>query len=190
MEEGNRRKKYFVDWGFQGRFILTYALICLAGMALVTGLFHYFASGKIDALRWKMAFRIDPMAEIVLPSLAYASISAAIFATVSLFIFSMYSMKKINKSVHKLQKSLVRVGNGNLTLHVKLTKEHHFQDFSEELDNMVTAFGDRFNKIKENFTAVRNTINALPDIKEELLPEKCAELNSSVRELKEHIKGP
>lgn len=188
MERKYSRKKFFIDKKFQGRFILTFVLISLAGMCLSVMLFNWLAIRQLETLKWKAMMIDETVADLVSPYLIYVNIFAVLFTAFTLLGFLKFLRWKISRSIHKLQKGLVTVRDGNFTLDIKMREGYLFQDVSEDLDKMISSLRERLQSINGACMPIRHSINILPYIKEELLLEKCVEMRAMIRELRERLK--
>jgi methyl-accepting chemotaxis protein len=189
MKKEYRRKHYFIDRGFQGRFILLFVLICSAGMFLSVSLFGLMASSGIEKLRWRMIIHADKLSEVVSPYLAYTSIFAIAFASLTVLALMKFLKWEMSRSIVELQNSLIKVNAGNLAVDVRLKEEYLFYDSSVELNVMVATLRARFHDIRESFNNIKGTIENLNEIKEGLIPEKCTQLISSSRGIKTKLQS-
>ncbi|MBI4822894.1 MAG: methyl-accepting chemotaxis protein [Nitrospirae bacterium] len=188
MERTYKRRQYIVDKDFQGRFILTFVLICLFGMVMAVGLFNYFALNELEDLRWSMAFYENSLASTVTPHLIYLSIFSVLFTIVSLSMASWFIAGKVAGPIYRLKKDIESIGDGNLYLNVRLRKADMFKDTAQELDSMATALRERFKNISKEFNATRKIIDTLKDTKDELLKTKCEQLSYSIENLSNTLK--
>lgn len=177
------------EFNFQRRFILTFALICLSGMTISAALFNYLAVRELETLRWKMAIHAYTLADVVTPYLLYVSIFTVAFTSAALAAFSRFLRWKLKGPIYRLKNSLEMVGGGNLRLAIRLRKTDPFQAPAMELDKMVTAFRYRFRKIHRDFRLAKRTIDHIEDVREDLLPDRCAELRARLHVLKGAVRG-
>lgn len=187
MKRTYRRRQYFIDRDFQSRFIGMFVLIRLAGMVASVGMFYLLAAREIDGLMWKMTIRPQTVAEIVYPYLLSVGAFAVLFTSATLFAFLRRLKSRMNNSLRELQKSLITVRDGNLTLDVSLSREHSFHDTSEDLDAMVSSIRNRFKLIKNDFASIKGAIDSLPDIRDELLPQRCHTLSMDIENLRDSL---
>lgn len=177
-----------MDKEFQGRFILTFVLICLSGMVIAVGLFNYFALNELEDIRWRMAFYENSLASIVTPHLIYLSIFSVLFTVVSMSAASWFITLKVEGPIYRLKKDMEGIGDGNLHLNVRLRNSDMFKDTAQELDSMTTALRERFKNIDKEFNTTKKIIDSLKDTREELLRSKCEQLSYSIENLSNALK--
>jgi|Deesub1362A_J573_1020465.scaffolds.fasta_scaffold00004_395 methyl-accepting chemotaxis protein len=183
MKKPYSRKRYFINPDFQGRFILSFALICLLGMTISVALFNYLTMREFEALKWKMVIYAGNSADIIAPYLIYISIFAVIFTIVVLIIFSRFLRWRVSGPIYRLKKDLDMVRDGNLALNISLRRKDHFRDSAEELNKMVASLREKFKKLGSDFRATKRIIDTLKDVREDLLAVKCDQLSARLYDL-------
>ena len=183
------RRKYIVDTGFQGRFILAFVAICLMGMVFATGLFNYLVMGEIEDMKWRMVWYESSLGDMVFPHLFYLSLFAVLFTASSTAFVSWLITWKVAGPIYRLKKDIDSVAGGNLGLRIALRRADAFRETALELDRMAGALRDRLGDIDSDFREVKKIIDSLPDSKDELLPAKAERLSQKVEAFEGSVKG-
>ncbi|MDP2167017.1 MAG: methyl-accepting chemotaxis protein [Thermodesulfovibrionales bacterium] len=177
-----------VDKTFQGKFIMSFVLICLTGMALALGLFNYFVLSEIEGIRWRMVFYSGTLADIVSPHLGYLGVFAVLFTAAATAAVSWVITWKVAGPVYRLKKDIDSIGAGNLNLKVMLRKNDEFKDTAAELDRMAASLREKFGRIKSDFSDASKIVDTLGDTREDLLGPKSEQLLQKIGDLANNLK--
>jgi hypothetical protein len=200
MREDDKRKKRFTNRAFQVWFSGFYALACILAMFISAALFQFFALNRIEQLRWRMMVHENTVADIILPYMIYSGIFATLFTILALFFFSKILRWKIIRPLHRLQRDLALVREGNLTVKICFRKASPFQETglpgktiplygtAEALDKTVISLREKYARLNKEFRGAKKIIHSLPATKNDLLPAKCYKLRTIVGDFKKELR--
>jgi hypothetical protein len=89
---------------------------------------------------------------------------------------------------YRLKRDMEEVARGNFSLRIGLRRADSFKDTASELDRAVTNMRRRFLKADGIFRETKRLIDSLGEVREEVLPEKCAKLVDNIRGLQDSMK--
>jgi len=183
------RRRYLVDKSFQGRFIVSYVAISIAGMITSIGLFNYFALAAIERLKWKMAIYESTLSEVISPYLFTIIVFAALFSGFTVMVLSRITTWKIAGPIYRLKKDIDELADGNLNIKFALRKKDAFKDIATELNAVTASLRERFKEIDSSFQEVKGIVQSIPEAKEDLLLLKAERLSFALEHLEKSIKG-
>jgi len=137
MNKPYRRRHYFIEKQTQGRFILRFVAISLAGGLLAVGLFVYLGGRKMEELLYSMILPQKSAAELLLPELLWINAAILIFIASVLLITTRKYMQQFNGPLKKITSDLKKSTDGDLTIRVSLRKDDAFQDVAHEMREMI-----------------------------------------------------
>lgn len=166
MTKKYRRRKYFINKGFQTRFILPFLLSSLLANIIAVTIFINLARYKIDKLLFSM--RMDhASAGALLTPMAFMAGTAALLSVILLVWWMTRGMNyRLTESLHQIRSDLGNIGSGNLSCRITMRERDEFHDFAEEINAMTGELQRRFNGINEqadDLFSAADVIKASPD---------------------------
>ena len=157
----HRRRRYIVNSGFQGRFVLGFVLATLVGSTASTVLFNFLALKRLEQLQWSVFVTVRSAAEAVEPLFVSIVLFNLLFVSVLLAVAWGWMMRKINGPLNGIVKNLKRVREGDFSSAIFLRRNDEFQDVAAALNEMLGKTRERF----RDFTAGYEQISqALADL--------------------------
>lgn len=138
----NRRRTLKVKDKFQDRMILEVVLVTFVfiNMLVISGLVTM--ETMQDLLNLKVTLAV---------ALTVGELSGLGF----IYYFSLKASHRIAGPVFMIERRLSEIANGDLTVQLKLRKEDHFQETSDELNNCVNSLREKISAIKAAATDVQ-----------------------------------
>ncbi len=183
---GYKRRKFLVDWSYQGRIITRILMICFAGLALDLGFFNYFAYRNVEAMRWKTHVPVERVGEIIWSYLVYSSVVALLLTVAGLYFYIRSMRRQTAGPLYRLNKDLGSAAEGNLSLNIYLRGEDDFKETAAELNRLVSSVGADFRLASEKFIAIEKAVNVLEYVadKPAVALQKCQELIDNLEPLR------
>ena len=140
--------------GFQLRFVLGFVAVALAGSALATALFNFFALRRLEELRWSAFVPVQSTGEVLRPLFIYVNLFSLIFVAVLLVITGALMMRKVNGPLYRIAEDLKMIGEGNLSSVVILRKRDEFRDVAVALNEMLERLRVRFSELRGRYEEI------------------------------------
>jgi len=144
-----RRRKYFVNRSYQGKYVLAIILICAFGLALALTAFNTFSYDKLEKVSWSVHLSAGSVGELIMPYLLYSIAGSVLIVLILLLLFFQYYVHRTIAHLHRLGNYIDMVGGGNLTVDLDWKFQGEFPDTAEGLNQMVRAMREKFAKIKQ-----------------------------------------
>ncbi len=134
-----RRRTYFIKKSFQFRFILTFCLVVLAGVAVSTGILFLLSSGTLTSSFQDSRLVIKETSFAILPIVLYTNLITLGLITVAAIIVTLFVSHKLAGPLFRFEKDLEEIGKGNLVKQIRLRKQDQLKDIAESLNEMVNG---------------------------------------------------
>src|SRR3990167_5140637 len=127
----NRRKNYFIKREFQTKFILKFcALVALT--ALISAIVVYlFLSRSVTTVFENSKIVIKPSTEFVMPGLILSSLVSILLVSLATIVTVLFISHRIAGPLYKLENSLERMAECDLSFDISLRKNDETKTLSE-----------------------------------------------------------
>jgi methyl-accepting chemotaxis protein len=136
-----RRRILKIKSKFQNQLILETTLVSFIFTNCLILLMFLFSEGGHDASLLKL-------------KLAVILAAGQVVGLVLVYRYSLKASHRIAGPLWNLERQLTRLGNGDLTVHVRLREHDHLQDTA-------ALFNETVLKLRKNISAVKTTVEAL-----------------------------
>jgi methyl-accepting chemotaxis protein len=190
VQEFKRRRNFLSKKGLQLRLVGKILMIVIAATVLsitTTTLLYYELSNVPFKGDIPFYYITDDMPEgdnvptaldVLLPGLIVSGVVMISFA----FILGVFMTHRIAGAIYRIQKDSMAVGDGDLSLHIRLREKDELHDVADDINNMIV-------KIRKRICLIRDQLNAvylLLTEKENLKKEK--KIINLVQEAQEAVK--
>ncbi len=187
MDKGYKRRHYFINKDFQGKFIIQLLAISSVGSIFAVLLFIFFANRKIDSLLYSMMIPSSIFrGNILLKEALWANGIAVVIIAIIFMAVVRRILGKITGPLHDIRNGIVNIGSGNLTSRIVLRSKDEFQDFADGVNNLSTEIHSRFSAIDrraEKIAALAEELGKFGDAES----ERIAGLMREISELDQEI---
>jgi methyl-accepting chemotaxis protein len=170
MTQVFKRRNYFIDKVAQGRFIVGFSVASLAGGVVAVCCFRYFARQKLEATLYAMRLPEIAMGHLLLEEMVITTLLTALIVVLLFVITARRIFARIDGPLMKMAGCLGGIAAGDLRSEVKLRENDEFQEFAEEVNNMVRDMNSRFTAL--GFQAGRISNLCGREGEEENVPER------------------
>jgi len=154
--------------------ILGVVLLCslVAGVILFLYARHETASSFYQA-----HIKIRRVSDLLLPVV----VASSLVSLASGLLLALFLPQKIAGPIYRIEKDLEQVGQGDLTVTIRLRKEDILQDFSQSLNVALASIRERVAAVKEDHSALQAMAEKLVD---QRLSEALKRQENSLSKLK------
>lgn len=178
-----KRRIYFIEKGFQSKFILKFCLIVILGGILTVGLLYLLSLGSTTIAVVNSRVAVRTTADFILPLLIQTVAVVSIVAALITIILTLFISHKIAGPLYRFKKVFKELAEGNFSDNFKIRKLDQLQMLAEEFNSMIVTTREKINSVKKEADALNGYLNALD---EKTLPE---EKRSLLKEIKNKIAG-
>ncbi len=180
----SRRRRYVVDIGFQGRFMLGFVLATLVGSIAAAALFYFPAQSRLEQLQWSVFLRGRTIVEAVQPLFLRVSLASVIFAGLLLLLTWVRMMNRINGPLAGMIRPLERLAAGDFPAGISLRRRDEFGETARALNEMMSRIADRCREFEESYEEISRALGDLEAHAEGPICDRAARARGLVRRLR------
>ncbi len=148
MGKGYKRRHYFINKDFQGKFIVRLLFVSFAGSVLASLLFIALANRKMDSMLYSMMIPSSVFrGSLLLEEALWANGVAVVIISIIFIAAGVAIYRQITGPLHDIRNAILRIGSGNLTSRISLRKNDQFQDFASEVNHLSSELHSKFSSI-------------------------------------------
>lgn len=149
MAEQFKRKQYFIDKDFQGRFIVKFCIIVLVASLLSGILMFVFSWGSTTVAIENTKVVVKRTSEFILPVLLSTLLVAGFFAAISVLVLTLFTSHKIAGPLFRLKREIDLMKEGDLTRNFSIRSDDQLQGLAKSLSDMCAAIRMRQQRTAE-----------------------------------------
>lgn len=172
MEKGKfKRKKlnFSIKKEMKIRLIIRIFVIVFISVALSATIFYFYSQREIGSSYRLFHVKADNFLDLLFP----AVLLSCLLSTLIGFVLSLFYPHHIAGPLYRIEKDVLRIGEGDLTVNISLRKGDEVMDLAGNINIMVSGLREKIERIKETSGK----------LKEEIVQEK--EENHRIEKLKE-----
>jgi methyl-accepting chemotaxis protein len=131
-----KRRQYFVQKGFQSKFILKFCLILLIGIILSTVFLFLFSENTLTSSFEQSRLVIKNTATAILPNVFLSHLIAFVLIILLTIAVTLLVSHKLAGPLFRFQKELNEIGNGDLSKVIKIREKDQFKAVADSLNQM------------------------------------------------------
>jgi methyl-accepting chemotaxis protein len=173
-EEGNRRRQYIINQGFQYKLIFSFvtvvALTIAVSHALAMAAAKWFGTGQ--AAQQLSQIKGSLQQPLSWDILWVSALASGVLGIVLALLFGRHYSNRIAGPLYNLKRVMSKVGSGDLTteMHIRCRDEFH---------DVETAFNQMVAGLNHNFDLVQKAVQDLPEPHRARLQRKITEVFSA-----------
>ncbi len=183
-EVKSRRRRYVVDVGFQGRFILGFVLATLAGSIAAAAFFYFPAQSRLEQLQWSVFLKARTVVEAVQPLFLRVGMAAVLFVGLLLLLTWVRMMNRINGPLAGMIRPLERLAAGDFSAGIALRRRDEFGETARVLNEMMTRIADRCREFEDGYEEISRALRDLEAPGGEPVCDRAARVREMVKKLR------
>jgi methyl-accepting chemotaxis protein len=161
MSKTHRRKKYFFQDSFQGKYLLSYFILACLVIAFFTALFIYFSTDTLSITYENDQLKFGKTPEVLLESLINIHGILIVFSGLGILYFFTRFTHKTAGPIFKIERSLDTMATGDLTLRVHLRKKDECKALADRLNNFNATIYGKLKEIEEQSITIETLFKEL-----------------------------
>ncbi len=185
MSRPYRRRNYFINKDFQGRFVLIFVALASIGGLMAVGLFNYLAQKRIDLIMYSIHIPAKRINELLSSDMLYANL----FSFFIVLFFLIAAINRLSLSIsgplYRIRKDLKEIARGDLSFNITLRYKDEFKDFASELNNMIENLREYFTQTGKDIEIIDRYVREIErnDDKRDLIKLKNQHIKEHIEEL-------
>ncbi|HEC68759.1 MAG TPA: HAMP domain-containing protein [Candidatus Omnitrophica bacterium] len=165
-----RRKQYFIDKGFQTKFIIKFCLIVILASFLITTLIFLFSKNSTTTAIENTKVIVKRTSDFILPLLVGVVLIVSVFSSLIVIIVTLFTSHKIAGPLYRLKKEIEAFSQGDFNRDFKIRSSDQLKELSQSLQNMRNLLVERNLRIKTKIEILKGKLEKVNiNSKEELL---------------------
>lgn len=186
MEE--RRKNYFIKKEFQTKFILKFCALVALTAVISALLIYLFLSHSVTTVFENSRISIKPSTEFIMPGLIFSSLISVILVSLATIAIVLFISHRIAGPLYKLEKSLERMGEGDVSFDIHFRRNDETKVLSEVFNKSRQRLNSMISDIKKEFKRLAAEIDDIKKINDKL-PSESKEIKKNIDSLENSSNG-
>lgn len=147
-----KRRNYFINKEFQGRYIFNYFLLAAIGSLLFIAIFSFFSSNTLSIVYDNYHLQIGLTPGILFKKILTTQWLFVVFGGGMVAIVTLILTHRVAGPFYRFEKTLDEMLNGDISKKIILRKKDEGKDLAQKINAFNYMLGDKF-AIMENFNA-------------------------------------
>jgi methyl-accepting chemotaxis protein len=132
--DANRRRNYFINKKFQTKFILKFCTLVVLAAVILSAMIYRFSSDSVTTVFEDSRLQIKPSTQFIMPALILGSFLSIILIGVATIIIVLFMSHKIAGPLYKLENSIIRLGESDLSFYVDFRTGDEMKKLSDDFN--------------------------------------------------------
>jgi len=156
-----KRRNYFIDKGFQTKFIIKFCLLVVIASLLI-GIFTAYINAKTTTVAFEnLKVVVKSTSDFILPTLLFILLIVSVLTGVATILITLFTSHKIAGPLYRLTVELEKMKQGNFSEEIRVRAEDQLQKVATEFEEMRVVLKDSLSKIRENWDLAKPDIEKL-----------------------------
>ena len=147
-----KRRKYFINKEFQGRYILNYFLLAMIGSILFVGVFSFFSSNTLSIVYDNYHLQLGVTPGILLKKILSTQWLVIILGGGVVVIATLFLTHRIAGPFYRFETTLEQMMSGDLSGKIVLRKKDEGKELAQKINTFNYLLADKLSVI-ESFNA-------------------------------------
>ena len=159
-----KRRNYFVDKEFQGKFILRFCLLVILGGILTVGILYLFSmrSTTVSIINSRVVVRST--ADFLMPMLIQTVAIITVFIAIATFLLTLFISHKISGPIFRFKSVLESLKAGDFSSKFKIRRFDQFQDLALGINGMIDSLKIELEALRKGIGDLRNKVEKIENI--------------------------
>lgn len=158
-----RRRTYFIEKGFQAKFIVRFCMLIALGGLLTTAIIYILAMQSTTVAFVDSRVVVRSTADFMLPLLVQTVLVVVIIISLATIFITLFASHKIAGPMYRLKKVTESLAKGDFSSDFKIRKLDQFQDLADAFNNMIAGLRTEIAALKKNSSSLNEKINNLSE---------------------------
>ncbi len=190
-----KRRKYFINKDFQGKYIFNYFLLVAIGSIFFIGIFSFFSSNTLSIVYDNYHLQLGVTPGILLRKILYTQWFFIVLGGGFIILITLLLTHRIAGPFFRFEKALDEMTKGNISNKIVLRKKDEGKELAEKINSFNHTLADKMSRIKtlnSNIATVsRQMENILqgPQTDIEKLTSLLNEIQNNQQDMQDIING-
>ena len=161
----NRRKNYFIKKEFQAKFILKFCALVMLTATISSVLIYLFLSHSVTTVFENSKITIKTSTEFIMPGLILSTLVSVVLVSLATIIVVLFISHRIAGPLYKLESSLEKLGEGDLSFDIYFRKNDEARVLSEVFNKTRQRLNNMISSIKKSLKEGRDVSEKIEKFK-------------------------
>lgn len=152
MNQPYKRRNYFINKEFQGRYIFNYFLLVTIGSLLFLGVFSFFSSNTLSIVYDNYHLQLGVTPQILLKKILSTQWFFVVFGGGFVVIITLFLTHRVAGPFYRFEKTLDDMIDGDISNKIILRQKDEGKDLAQKINAFNFVLGDKLTII-ENFNS-------------------------------------
>ena len=162
MDNLERRKNYYIDKKFQGKFILKFCLLIVIGSLISGAIIYGMSRATVTTAFENSHLTIKSTADFILPAVLLSSAVVILMIGIATIAITLFTSHRIAGPLYRIEKDINEITSGNLNVAFNLRHGDEIKPIAASLDRMAKSLKEKILAVKEALTQLESEINRSP----------------------------
>ena len=138
-----KRRHYFIDKEFQGRYILNYFLLVALGSVFFIGIFSFFSSNTLSIVYDNYHLQLGLTPGILLRKILYTQWFFIVLGGGFIIMITLFLTHRIAGPFFRFEKALDEMAEGNISNEIILREKDQGRELAEKINDFNRILADK-----------------------------------------------
>ena len=164
----NRRRNFYIDKQFQGKFIIKFCSLIVIGSMISSAIIYAMSRSTVCTSFENSKLLIRSTADFILPTVLLSSLISVILIGLATIAVTLFTSHKIAGPLYRLDKDVQEITAGNLKIAFRLRAGDEIRPLAVSLGDMVAVTRARIVEIKKDLDNFELSADLKPEEKKKL----------------------
>lgn len=166
--KGGTRRQFYINKGFQIRFILRFFLILILGGVVTVALTLVITQDTLTSTYVDSHLVIQSTSLAIMPSVIFTTLLTTGVLGMVVILVTLLASHKIAGPIYRFEKDIAQVADGDLRHRIQIRKNDQFQELAVSLNQMLDALFSRISAVKDEAEALGPDVEGAVRIKNKI----------------------
>lgn len=151
MNNKQRRKKYFIEKGFQVRFIIKFCLLVMLATVLMGVVLFIFGQRSTTVVLENTEVIVKTTTDFILPILIQTIIVVTLFVGIATVFLTLFMSHKIAGPFYRLKKEMEVMGSGDISGDFNIRRKDQLRGLATSINKMIIDLREKHRGLKKEF---------------------------------------
>jgi len=168
------RRNYFIEKGFQARFIVRFCILIILGGLLTTAIVYFLAAKSNTVAFINSRVVVRSTADFMLPLLLQTVLVVVIIIGLVTIVLALFASHKIAGPMYRLKKVTESLAKGDFSSNFRIRKLDQFQELADAFNSMIAQLRKELSDLKKDSAAVSGKLDNFSE--QDIVEKKRADL--------------
>jgi len=158
MKTDNKRRRYFIEKGFQLDFILKFCFIVIVSSLVILAMLFMVSQDSTTVAIENTKVIVKSTVDFILPIMTVTLLIVSVFSALVLSILTMIISHKIFGPLHRLKNEIDILKNGDFRRNFSIRTRDQVQELAKSLNDMCKSIREKQLELKKRVKAARSTL--------------------------------